>query len=786
MLQFVTGFALTALGAFANHRACRVYKGLVVVQSVGQLSRITFTFFFAAAFVLLSGCVSAKQVKLEDRLAMFPSRPFPVKEKVTIRWNDYQVPFVEAENDEDLAFALGLVHFHLRGGQISLLKRIATGRLSESAGPFTAEIDHALRIIDFGYASEETVRQLPPHTRQWLTSYVAGLNYYQDNMEKRPPEFGLLDVRAEPWTMEDVVTIGRIASTDVNWLTILGLLGERVKPDWEETFAEVLVAGAEPSTSFRGTPEKAALSDFLVGMSRSGSNSWAVSPERSATGGALIASDPHLGLVLPNLWILAGIKSPSYHAVGFQIPGVPIIGVGRNRDMAWGGTNLRAAVSDFYNVALADDPQIVETESVIENRLWFDRTVKIRRSAYGPILSDSSLVTKRDGEEIALKWIGHEPRDQVTALLAAARATTPEEFREAFKTFAVSAQNMVFADRNGNIGQIIATTLPVRDYDKPEDVVLDPSDPKNEWKGYVDATDLPWALNPPEGFIASANNRPAETTVPLGFFFGGNDRVRRLQDVLARDDKVTMADLTALQLDTKSPDAESMKRTFVAEISKLSGMEPYADFINDLDQWDGDYRKDSKGPVAFETLLFHVTPPVYGVETPEEVPAIKLQWHYFAKYLIKDLLALEDSVRADILREGVAKAAKAASKFDTWGEMHQMRVGHLLSNVPVIGGRYLIEEYGAPGSRETPMKTGHALVEDKHTVSYGSQARHISDMSDLDENYFVLFGGEDGWIGSENFADMMPLWREGRYVRMPLRPETVAKEFAHVLTLSPE
>ncbi len=762
--------------------------GGVVIVPVRRFVRFIVSLGFILVAAILAGCaaLNAKQVTLEDRLDMFPAGPYPVQDTVTIRWNDYQVPFVEAQNDDDLAFALGMVHFHLRGGQMTLLHRIAHGRLSESAGPFTAAIDHAIRIIDFAYASEDVVAGLPSETKSWVENYVRGLNYYQDNMKRRPPEFGLLNLRKETWRMEDVITIGRIASTDVNWLTLLGLMGERVKPEWDETFASVLEAGADPVTSFRGTKQQALLSDFLGGMSRSGSNSWAVSPERSATGSALIASDPHLGLVLPNLWILAGMKSPSYHAVGFQIPGVPIVGVGRNPDMAWGGTNLRAAVSDLYNVADADDPQITETESVIKTRFWFNRKVTLRRSAYGPILSDSDFLAERPGEEIAIKWIGHEPRDQVTALLAAARASTPEEFREAFKTFAVSAQNMVFADKNGNIGQIIATTLPVRQYDTLDDIVLDPDNPKNEWQGYVNATDLPWALNPPEGFIASANNRPAETPVPLGFFFGGDDRVRRLQEVLASNDNVTMADLTALQLDTKSPDAEAMKNVFIEELAGVDGLDGASDFIADLKSWDGDYRVDSRGALAFETLLYHLVPAVYGFEDAADVSPLRLQWHYKTKMLIKRLRALETARRADVLRASVIAAADDASNFETWGDMHTLKVGHLLNNVPVIGGRYVIEEFGVGGSRETPMKTAHNLVNDKHSASYGSQARHISDMSDMDENYFLLFGGEDGWIGSENFADMMPLWKKGEYVRMPLRLETVSKEFEHILTLSPQ
>jgi penicillin amidase len=138
-----------------------------------------------------------------------------------------------------------------------------------------------------------------------------------------------------------------------------------------------------------------------------------------------------------------------------------------------------------------------------------------------------------------------------------------------------------------------------------------------------------------------------------------------------------------------------------------------------------------------------------------------------------------------LLREAAGNAAADASRFGTWGDMHRLNLAHLLRNLPLVGARFVIADLPVGGSRETPMKSAHGLVNARHHARYGSQARHISDLSDPDANWFVLLGGEDGWLGSANYADQLTLWRHRGYLRMPLRAETVAREFPTVLRLAP-
>jgi len=736
---------------------------------------------------LLPGCSALfpKNLSMTERLANFPKENLPLENPVTIRWNEFQVPFIEAQSDRDLAFTLGLVHAHLRLSQITLLKRAAYGRLSESIGPFAADIDYTLRIIDFTKSAPETVKRMPPQTKEWLQGFVDGLNHYQETVDRLPPEFGLMGLETEPWRVEDIVSMGRVAGTDVNWLAYFSLLGQRSKNEWPDIIARALETGLNPVFSFKSTPEQAMLNQLIAGMSKSGSNSYAVAPDKSASGAAMIASDPHLGLFLPNLWVLVGFKSPSYNAVGYTIPGVPIVGIGRTPDMAWGGTNLRAAVSDFYDVSKLEPAVIEETQTEIKKRFWGSDTRTVRQSKLGPIISDSPLIESKPDEVLALRWIGHEPTDEITALLEAMKAKTPEQFRQAFAPFAISAQNMVFADKTGNIGQIIATTLPIREKGPTTDIVFDATDPAYAWQGFLSAPTLPYVTNPAEEYIASANNVPTKTSPPIGFFFSSDDRIKRLQDALGSMEQISLEDLMELQRDTKSPDAQQINQGFVRLVRDLDFSDNAKKLIAELEAWDGDYDAQSWAPVVFESVLNALLPALYDVETAAELPIYQQQWNYMATHLVRDLAEKPTEKRQDIVSRALEKAFETASQFKRWGDMHRLQAGHLLANAPVIGRNFVVGNFPIGGSRETLMKTAHDLVSDEHTARYGSQARHVSDMSDIDENYFLMFGGEDGWLGSANYDDQLEKWVEGSYIKMPLRDDSVKAAFSTSMELSP-
>ena len=140
------------------------------------------------------------------------------------------------------------------------------------------------------------------------------------------------------------------------------------------------------------------------------------------------------------------------------------------------------------------------------------------------------------------------------------------------------------------------------------------------------------------------------------------------------------------------------------------------------------------------------------------------------------------------LGPALARAGEVAARDLTWGDIHKIDIGHVLGRLPVplVAERYRMRTIDVPGTRQTIFKTSHDPSAEEHRAFFGAQARHVSDMGDPDANWFVLFGGQDGWIGSPAFADQVPLWRDGELIQVPLRPETVAARFLTVTRLMPQ
>jgi len=732
---------------------------------------------------LLCACAALTPVRMStaERLAAFPTSGLPLERPVNVRWNRYGVPWIEAQTDHDLAFTLGLVHAHLRLGQMTLGKRIVQGRLSESAGPFMHDIDRLLRTIDFGFAAADSEARMSPSTHAWMQAFVDGLNWYQRHAAARPPEYGLLALDNEPWTIRDLLAIGRLAGTDVNWLRATQLLKARSLRSWAQTWQRALAAGTDSVSSFDAPGQQAILFDLLAHSSRSGSDAIAVSPAHSASGAALMAADTHLGTVLPNFWIVVGLKSPSYHAVGLMPPGLPIIGLGRNDEIAWSGANMHAAQSELVDVSSLPSEGIKQRRERIRTRFWLDSEVTIRRAPIGPIVSDTSFFPPRPGETIALRWVGHEASDEIGAFLGVMRARSAAEFRQALAGYGVAGQNMLCATRTGDICQVMAVHLPIRNPGLPSDLVRRVDDPAAAWHGEADALTLPWALNPPSGLLASANNRPARTTTPVGYFFQPPERVERIYELLRGKDPLSIHDLASLQRDTLSPSSLALKNALIAVIRDARVVDPLSDNLRTLDSWDGRYEADQTAPVAFEMLLYQLAKRLYGSDGPGATG----DWGYLVHYLPQDLAARPQAERKTLIAAALTDAAAESARYKNWGDMHHLRMGHVLQSVPLLGRWFVLEDLAVGGSRNTIMKTAHGLVNQRHDTTYGSQARQLCDLSDPDLNWFVLLGGQDGWLGSANFADQVELWRQGHAVQIPLTEAAIAVQFPTRQTLTP-
>ena len=720
----------------------------------------------------------------EERLSAIPVGGLMLEGAVTIHWDEHQVPFIEAERDADLPVAIGLVHAHLRLGQMELLRRISQGRIAEMGGPLATDIDEGLRILNFGAAADEIEAALPPESRAWLEAYVRGVNHYQQNVKRLPQEYRVLGLKREPWTVRDVLTFGRLSGTDVNWLVYRGLLNLRDREDWPELWARLVKEGTSSVPSFDGAAGQSAFNELLAGVSKSGSNSLAVAPSRTSTGAAIMANDPHLGITVPNIWLIMGVHSPSYHVVGLSVPGLPIFAIGRNPHIAWGGTNMRAASSDLVDLSTVPAGDITTRQEKIKVRWWFDRNVPVRETRWGPVLSDAPLLKREDGPHFALRWAGHQVSDEVGAMMKVSRATNFQEFRQAFKTFAVSGQNMLYADVDGNIGQVAAAKLPSRANGVPADVLVTPAQSDAAWSKMADVSSLPVTINPADGFLLSANNRPAPADVPLGYFFSPDDRMIRMREILTEKDRVDIADIKALQRDVYMTSSVELRDALLQLLGTLNPTEPgQQEIVKLMTGWDGHYRAESRGALAFE-LFYAAFKKRFAVSVMGERDADTYAGVGRIKtLLIADLKRVDADAVIAAARPALASAAENIAGFANWGDMHRLAISHPMGFLPVIGSRYRFADYPIGGSSHSIMKTAHATTDELHNTRFGSNARHISDMSDIDKNYFVLLGGQDGWFKSANFLDQVPYWLSGNYVQVPMRLDVVRKTFARKTVL---
>ena len=767
-----------------------------MLRRVGKLARL------AGPAALLMGCAVLQgppgPTTMDARFAALKTGGLPVSAPVIVRWNEAKIPFIEAETDADAAFAMGYVHAHLRLGMLAAARRLAQGRISESAGPFTVDIDAAVRAFDPGRMTETIYRDMPEHSRMWLDRFTDGINTYAARLGpgEWPHEFAALAIEWEPWKPTDSLLIGRASGIDINWGVLFTLLQIEDEDLRAKVYAELLGRSSVGAPSygtggppFGGLGPLEALAELGRMAGKSGSNSVVVDGGRSASGSALIANDPHLGFMIPNAWLVAGLKSPSYDIVGMMVPGTPVFGFGRNRDLAWGGTNLRATTSEFVDVSNLPAADFQTRKHRIGVRLWLDRTIETRESPFGPVMSDLSLVPQT-ARSFAIRWVGHDHSDEITALLGAMRARNFAEFRSAMKDFALPPQAFLVAERTGSIAGMIATKVPRRGANEPPGLLSDPAIARERWKALWAGPDLPFVRNPAEGYIASANNRPtAEETRPYGGFFPTDERVRRLQQLLARNGRMEAADLMRLQMDSVSL---LMRELLDRARTHLEAWTPRgpdeAEAIRLILDWDGDYAVDSRGAVVAEAFMVRFVPAAWKALGEEREGAIYGQLARGRAYLRDRLDGLDRGGWSAVLGPALARAAEIAAKGLTWGDIHKIDVGHAFQRVPVplIANRYRLDSLAVPGSTQTIFKTSHDLTDEEHRAFFGAQSRHVSDMADPDANWFVLFGGQDGWIGSPAFADQVPLWRRGDLIQVPLRPESVAATFRTVTRLTAE
>jgi penicillin G amidase len=712
------------------------------------------------------------------------------------------IPRIHAQTELDAAAALGYVHARDRMFQMELMRRNASGRLSEIAGPAALPLDRMMRTLGLRQHAVADLATLPTDARAMLDAYASGVNAWIAARGRfAAPEFLLLGA-PERWQPVDSLLWGKTMGLwlSANWrteLTRLELSGHVPKtlieqlwplmrqvprPDASLPPAFKLGAIQRP---FRALP---AFPDPFT-LPPTASNEWAVDGRHSATGAPLLAGDPHLALGFPGIWYLARLETPGNVLAGATAPGIPFLVLGHNDHIAWTFTTTGADTQDLFvetpvgtgDYATPDGPKpfVVREERIrISGRPAEDLTV--RETRHGPVISD---LLGADSPVLAVAMGNLQPKDTAAAgLLALNRAATVAEAGVAAGEISSPVQNLLVADRH-DIGLFMTGRIPVRrsgDGSMP----VPGADGSHDWIGWVGGDQLPHIVDPPSGRLVNTNE-PVAITAPgsdgpvfLGRDAYGDWRARRVRSLLAQSDRHTAADFARIQVDTTSDFARQIVPALLA-VPGMEGLAAQAQAL--LRNWDGTMRRDAPQPLIFNAWTAEFYRSVLqqsGIAPNQGGPLLE-----FVSFLLSPAPAGATSVQAaadgkpwcggdctPVLRSSLERAVQSlATRFGPdparwqWGTPHVAVFAHpLLRQIPVIG-RLGMMEIAVPGDDSTIDRSGpNGAMEDVH----GPEYRGVYDLADLDRSLFVVAPGQSGHIFSRHARDFLVRWRDGATVEI--------------------
>lgn len=706
--------------------------------------------------------------------------------EVEVGFDRFGVPALAAGSALDAAAALGWLHANDRLFQMEVTRRAATGRLAELFGERALGFDQRVRRLGFPKALERLLEGASPETRALLEAYARGVDaWVAARGADLPPEFRLLGKRPEPWRAADSVGVIFVMAR---------MLSPVTEPDEEDAFRFLRAFGAERTRDLLGASD-AVVFDEIAALARElpsrpeelghraegnglGSNNWAVAPARSASGRALVANDPHLGLGLPNVWYAATLEAPDYHAAGMTLPGAPGVVLGRGPRVAWGCTNLYVDDVDVFAERLDPSgtkvlrgerwvPIAVETDTI---RLDDGRevTVEVRSTDRGPLLDADP---ERGLPARSVAWVGWETGDQLGAFMALARARSVDEVPAAIAGYSFPAQNLVAADADGHLLWTPLGRAPRRfgwDGRLPapgwrEDV---------GWAGLVPAADNPVLRDPEAGTLATANSF---LPVPQPEWFEGDFdtpfRMDRIRAELDRRGGWTVAELGALQHDVVSLWA----RRLVALIGTTGFSGDAGRAAGTLAAWDG--AMAARGASALFALVERQL--LRGVFEDEAaragLPRFGTRWRLLrllegrmSAAWFDDVATHESEGREATLaralesawREGEARWGDDVASWP-YGAIHTLSLDHPLGALPVLGRWWNRGPYPLPGSATTVFALGGPWRGDEIDIAYGPSMRFVTDAGDPQATTAILPGGQSGHPGDPHYADQLPLFLAG-------------------------
>lgn len=771
-----------------------------------------------------------------------------LRESVSIVRDRHAVPHIKAANAQDAYFALGFVHAQDRLWQLQMNKRIVSGRLAEILGPSALDTDRFLRTLGVRRNAEAILAQSSAETRAALRAYADGVNAYIDGRTgPLPPEFLILRTQPEHWEPADTLAWQTMMAWDLggNWtqetlrmrlaqVLPVSRINELLAPYPGERPLRTMDYGnlyrhLAPLATAMARVEQQAPAGYVEGM---GSNNWVVSGAHTRSGKPLLANDPHLGLQAPALWYFAQMQAPGLDVTGATLPGMPTVVLGHNQRIAWGFTNTAPDVQDLYIERLQPGStqryqtpdgwaEFVTRTETIHVKGAPDVTLNVRETRHGPVISDvaepvaSAAAPLGAQYVVAFQWTALRADDRTAqAGLALNRATDWPGFLAALRDFHSPQQNIVYADVDGNIGFIAPGRVPLRRADNDlKGLAPAPGwDARYDWSGFIPFEQLPRSFNPPEGVIATANQKIVEDDYP---YFLSSEwtvpyRYQRIRTLIDATERHTMDSFGAIQKDTLSLAVRDTLPLLLASPFASDTALPAREraLIESLRKWDGDMQAGLSEPLVATAWLRELSRVLFE----DKVGAALFNRLWEQRNVQQPMLNVlrnpqgqgafwcDDSTTPAQERcdDAVAKAWRLAiADLDQrygdkperwhWGKAHAARSEHKpFGKQPYLAGLFNVK-VPSGGDTYTVNVGRHNLRDEAAPFEsvHAASLRAIYDLSDLAESRFMDSTGQSGNVMSTHYRDWTDKWAAVNYITMAPGRRAPGNEAFDTLVLQP-
>ena len=739
-----------------------------------------------------------------------------LKAPVEVLYDNYAIPHIYAQNEEDLFYAFGYVHAQDRLFQMEVLRRLADGRLSEVFGEKAIQSDKFFRMLSFREQAKTTLSSVyqdstAPFVKA-AKAYLKGINEYI-RAGKTPIEFTLTGMPKTPFTLEDMeIIVGYMGYTFVGAFrteaiasSISANLGkdylDDVMRNWPDSAFKIPVQSGERTSMANASKELSYMANRIDGFSSelpyppfTGSNGWVISGKKTKSGKPILSNDTHIAYSQPSVWYEAYLECPGFNIYGNFLAGTPVPALGHSDKGGWGITMFENDDADFYQEKL--NPQN-------ENQVWYkdhwedllvrkeiikvkgkpDLLLDIKKSRHGYIMNGAFDGVKDYREPIALWWVYHQfPSRHLQVFYNLSHAKVASDAAKAVEPLTSPGLNFMWADTAGNIAWWAAGKIPVRPAHVNPQLILDGSTGADDPLGWLDFSQNPQILNPAKGVLYTANNQPDDmgTGLVAGYYVPSN-RAQRIEELVVTDkNDWTEEDVRKIINDVQSPSYVRLLQNVLPVIDQTKLTAEAKRAYNILAAWNGMHGLDNIEPTIYYKFIFTIYKDVLedelGPETFKSFEHTLSLKRNTASLLQNDSSRWWDNkstpakeTRQQILT-GALNTATAALQSQLgadmagwqWGKVHSIEHKHPLGILPVAGKWFNVGPIAVNGGQETINNLDFSLDSGGlYKVSSGPALRRVIDLGDPMQQFSVNPTGQSGYFMSPHYQDQAKMFAEG-------------------------